>query len=221
MKARAIDSLLNDIVAPAIRGLGFLGSLSAFRQPIGDAWVFVNIQRTTASIPELGEFAGEATAFTANLGIASYRILRAEGIDPQKPPPRAHWHREVRIGGFLRDGRSEWWVVPDNMAPENSLPIAADFLDALIKQGLPAIRQFTDDARLRDGWLREAAWLTPPERNWLRLLIKEIGPPSPEWREPTLAELKEARRSEEETLQAHMTVLERVLRERGFSIRQV
>jgi len=162
------------LITPGMHALGFAVSSDNYSMRVGDAWLMVNIQKERRP----GGLA--MTDFTANLGVASRRLLQAEGRNPDRAPPRSAWHREDRIGGYLGNGSYRWWTIEDGPSADQTASVVADFLQSLAATALPNFARYTSDAFLRDDWLRELHWLTPPERDRLAVLIETIGPPVPE-----------------------------------------
>jgi hypothetical protein len=75
----------------------------------------------------------------------------------------------------MPNGWDHWWVVERDMTEQRATAVAADLGAALVNFGLPFMESLGDDRALRDRWLAEKPFLTPPEEDSLNLLIKAIG----------------------------------------------
>ena len=154
----ALQRLLKDVVAPALRAEGLQGSGKAYVLPDPVYWAQVGFQGSYRST-------ADATQFTINLKVTSKAAWDEARRDhsPVKdtPPPgvdRAEWDARrlkesayplrpsanifgggtMRIGHLIPSiGRDHWWT----LTVANARPVVDDALDALVRYGLPWLRQ--------------------------------------------------------------------------------
>jgi uncharacterized protein DUF4304 len=125
------------IVAPALRELGFKGSGHVFELPDERFWVLLGFQRSRAS----DRF---RVKFTINLyvvGKGKYAEARNEASYlPRRPTPSISngpgWWR--RIGQLVPGARGDlWWTISERDRPRH---VAEQVLQTVTEYGLPAMR---------------------------------------------------------------------------------
>lgn len=169
----AFREVMRAELAPALRALAFRGGPATYARDAGDVWVLVNLQSARAFPFGMGE--PGVLSFTANLGVASKRILEAQGTRPTKRPERRDWHYDNRIGMFLAPPFDKWWAIEPAMSRPQVQAVVLDFRKCLVDQGLNGIARYSSDDLLRQYWAAELEHLSPRERAWFSVLLGARG----------------------------------------------
>ena len=162
MKVPHLNAVIAKTVGATLRTHGYVGGPASFRRSMPEAWTFVAIHRR-----RMGSASGDPTGLTADLGIASKCLILARGLDPGRPPPRSAWDTEHRLGPLLPGGWDRWWLIEPEMTDAQAAEVLREFADGLIDHALPYIEALANDRALRDSWLADEQYLTPPERQSL------------------------------------------------------
>ena len=114
-------------------------------------------------------------SITANLGVSLGILRRWEEPEVAEAAPHysaAHWLR--RIGELVGDRTDRWWTIhADGPATDGE-----EFVEAILKIGMPAVRHRMSAAVIRDEWLAGPTTATPNLKRlrYLLVLLHEIGP---------------------------------------------
>ena len=169
---RRLHELLDSIVAPALQERGFAGRGLSFHKSEGDVWILVSMH----VLPRFPLGLGPPTSIsaTADLGVASRKLLEAAGRSGVRTPRRGDWHRDLRLGTLLKPAYDRWWTIDAEMDVGEQKAVVDDFKNSLVDHGLPAIEVFASDAKLVASWRAEINYLSPPERRWFEVLSQTV-----------------------------------------------
>jgi len=133
-----------------------------------ECWAVIHFQKDRADLLE-------EQKFTVDVGIASKRILRFDGISVDRAP-HAHeccWRR--RLGQVLKNPTDLWWSITDHWSFRNAVD---EVIDLILKEALPAMKQLMEDRALVrlpghhwGAFLSEFATL-----RFKAILLAELGP---------------------------------------------
>ena len=126
----AYRTLMRDLVAPALRELGFVGSGTAYRLPIPGAIALLGFQRSRWND-------GDRLSFTANLTAGPEAVWEAARREhpflPERPAantryPGGLWHG--RLGMQMPTAQDLWWEV----RRDTNLAALADEIIAAVRE---------------------------------------------------------------------------------------
>jgi hypothetical protein len=163
------NDLLQEIVAPALKGRGYSRRRNSFYLCRGSNCGLINFQKSVASNKD-------RLSFTINLGIASGRLLdflsakrRGLGLTIDD----CHW--ASRIGALLPPRHDKWWTINCETSLED---MGRGIVRCLMDIATPEIEKYLSDDALRNLWLSgKSPGLTSFQRLvYLSALLKIIGP---------------------------------------------
>ena len=134
----AFTMLVKEQIAPALRELGFKGSVQRFVLPSETHWAQIGLQKFTRSNRDFVDF-------TANVTVVGRDVWDAERAEsphlPTQPAPNIFYGTyawQKRIGDVVPERREKIWrVEPDRPAE----PVAEEFVAAIRDHALPAMRK--------------------------------------------------------------------------------
>jgi len=132
----AFRALIRDHVAPALRGLGFVGSGQAFRLPIPDAIALLGFQRSRHDQPDDVSFTVNLTAGPTATWEAARQLYP---FLPEQPAantryPGGLWH--ARLGLQMPQARDVWWEVASTT---RLATVGEEVVTAIRDHGIPAL----------------------------------------------------------------------------------
>ncbi|MBE1530803.1 DUF4304 domain-containing protein [Actinomadura algeriensis] len=131
-------AMMKDEIAPALRGLGFVGSGVRYRLPDAGYWAQIGFQKSRSST-------AETVKFTVNLSVIERdvweRARLVRGHLPERPSPNTGYVGlgwTERIGGVMAPCSDEpWWTVRRGRP---TAQVAAEVVAAIGDHALPALR---------------------------------------------------------------------------------
>lgn len=129
--------MINDMVSPAVRGLGLKGSGGRYEVPSETYWAMVSFQKSAYSD-------ARSLRFTINLFVVERAVWEEESATrsywPVKPTGSMTYTREIapqRIG-LVASGHDTWWSIT---AGEDTAPVAKVVIAMIDEVGLPWLRE--------------------------------------------------------------------------------
>ena len=141
--------VLRDLVAPALRHIGFRGSGSNFELPSPSHWALLGFQKSQWSDSDSVTFTANATAVPRDAWASIFAEYPQLGDHPGanwSPAPifgdlagRGYWHSRV---GMLMPGSADvWWTLSADGAAASR--VGQEVIDAIREYALPAIHART------------------------------------------------------------------------------
>ncbi|MEU4712885.1 DUF4304 domain-containing protein [Micromonospora purpureochromogenes] len=132
----AYHSVLRDVVAPALREMGFKGSGKLYRLDDEKCWVRLGFQSSVSN-------SAARVKFTVNLLVADKDAWTGSRDEkhylPEVPSPNISYGQPFwweRIGALMPSGRDHWWTITDPLVASN---VALEVVAAVRKFALPAL----------------------------------------------------------------------------------
>ena len=131
-----LTALIRDVVAPALRELGFRGSGQRFVLPDPERWLVVGVQRNRWND-------ASSLRFTVNLTAVGKQVWSEARVAatwlPAEPAANATYPigRTTRVGALLPNPHDLWWELTPGV---DGAAIAAEVVDAIRTVGLPWLR---------------------------------------------------------------------------------
>jgi hypothetical protein len=140
--------MLRELVAPALRDLGFKGSGQVFELPAEGAWALLGFQKS------VGSHKGEVK-FTINLVVAQKEKWAAARQErpylPVRPSANAKYGSYAwcqRIGSVHPRRKDHWWRLS---ADSDGRALAHEVVDWIARYALPAFRVHLSDSPAQGG----------------------------------------------------------------------
>lgn len=132
----AYNSVLRDVVAPALREMGFKGSGKLYRLDDEKCWARLGFQSSVSN-------SAERVKFTVNLLVSDKdawtRSRDERPYLPEVPSPNVSYGQPVwweRIGALMPSGRDQWWTITNPRVASN---VALEVVAAVRDFALPAL----------------------------------------------------------------------------------
>lgn len=154
--------------AVVLKTAGFKNKGQTFRRTLPEVVQLVHFRKSSS---------GGDDTFAASVGVASIKLLRAEGLDPEdyRDESRGHWSGRLTNAGARRD----WWTIT---YPKEAAAAAEEVVIALRDNALPLFDVLSTDCGLCDAWSRKGGTPGPGTTEATALLQRAmlrrvIGPP--------------------------------------------
>ncbi|CAN5516479.1 hypothetical protein BH24ACT5_BH24ACT5_03770 [soil metagenome] len=161
----ALARELSELIRTALHPSGFSGGPWTFHADLPEVWMIVAVNRVRLPY---------GVGFTADLAVASKRILRKRNHNPNRPPSPVEWHRQHRLGSLIGDHTDRWWRVDATMPQPARTRAMQDFAVSL-SEGITSMMKYSTDDQLLATWAAEEARLAPIERGWAADLTAEVS----------------------------------------------
>jgi len=161
--------LLTTAITPTLRDLLFRKVGLYYFRKRSDNWELLQFQRSWSNT-------ADATRFTINCGIVSFRLARfVLGSVPKMPTPEYNWHYSQRLGFLMPGGQDTWWTLDASTAVDS---LGSELSGLIVDLAIPTLDTHVSDEALRDLWLSgRSPGLTDVHRlMYVSVLLRDLGP---------------------------------------------
>lgn len=132
--------LLNTLTSTVFHDGGFRRRGMTWHLDAGECWHVVQFQVSR-------DRSDDSVTFTINVSVASKRLIRFEGQDPERPPSEPACHVRQRLGMLLPEVHDDrWWLVDETTDMD---ALRREITAGLVWHALPWLRTTGIDASLR------------------------------------------------------------------------